>query len=209
MTEEDAINNLMAEVMGEEEVAPEPVVEKTPEKEPETKIDVAAIIKQATDAQQKLFDEKLKAMEAKMQPPQQEEQVDEEAMAIEQARQKLGMDMEAMAAAKQLAEQNKMRAAFEATEREFKREFPDVDMKEMGEWAQEVGMIDDLNSGDINRWRVVAGLMKRIALPKSSPDPITPSATKGTETSVWDKTKKGEEVPMVDLGEAILKSSMQ
>jgi hypothetical protein len=206
MTEEDAINNLMAEVMGEApaEEAPQ---EAPPAKEPETKIDVAAIIKQATDQQQKLFDEKLKAMEAKMQP-QQEEQIDEEAMQIEQARQKLGMDMEAMAAAKQLAEQNKMRAAFEATEREFKKEFPDVDMKEMGEWAQEVGMIGDLNSGDINRWRVVAGLMKRIAQPKGNPDPITPTATKGTETSVWDKTKKGEDVSMVDLGEAILQKSL-
>jgi len=207
MTEEDAINNLMAEVMGEAPAQEEAPMEEAPAKEPETKIDVAAIIKQATDQQQALFDEKLKAMEAKMQP-QQEEQIDEEAMQIEQARQKLGMDMEAMAAAKQLAEQNKMRAAFEATEREFKKEFPDVDMKEMGEWAQEVGMIDDLNSGDINRWRVVAGLMKRIAQPKSSPDPITPSATKGTETSVWDKTKKGEDVSMVDLGEAILQKSL-
>lgn len=205
-TEEEAISNLMSQVLGEEAPVEAPTEAPVEEPKEEVKFDVASIIKQATDAQQKLFDEKLSAMEAKLKP-QQAEAPDEEAMMIEDARRKIGLDMEAQEAARQMLEERKAREFFSATEREFKKEFPDVDLKEMGVWAQEVGMIDDLNTGDINRWRVVAGLMKRIAAPKGVPDPITPSATKGTETSVWEKQKKGEDVSDLEFGAQILKTS--
>lgn len=205
-TEEEAISNLMSQVLGDE-VAEEVPVEEVPAEAPkgaDAKIDVAAIIKQVTDQQQKLFDEKLKAMEAKMAPKEEAPQMNEEAMQIEEARRKLGLDMEAQEAARQMMEERKQREHFAQVEREFKREFPDIDLKEMGEWAEEVGMLEDLNSGDINRWKLVANLMKRIAAPKSEPDPITPSATRGAETSVWERQSKGEQVDDLEIGAAIL-----
>jgi len=206
MTETEAIDSLTAEIMGTAEPMAEEVVEETPQATPEEsmKIDVAKIFSEQTkmmNEQSKKIDELSKKLADKETPA----QPSEEEMMVEQARQKLGIDMQAMEAAKQLAEERKLAQMFDATQKEFKKEFPDVDMKEMGKWAEENGLLQMLNSGDINQWRVVGTAMKQIAKAVGTPDPITPTAQKGAETTVWDRKQKGENVSDTELAADVLK----
>lgn len=218
MTEEEkAIADLTNMVLGEKETQEEekaPVAESMEEtsaknaqaqqKEPDVKIDVAKIIAEQNKTmaeQQKKIDELSKKIE---EAPNKQEVNEEEAL-IQEARTKLGIDQERMQKLYQMQEEQERMDAFNAMVNDFKKANPDIDMKDMGKWAEENNLSQLLNSGDINQWNVVANAMRTISKATKKPDAITPSGQKGAETSVWERMDKGEKVDDIELGIDLLK----
>lgn len=213
-TEEQAINDLTSMIYGQETQGEAPAEEapatseepKAEAKEPETdiKIDVAKLFAEQTkiiQEQARKLEEMTKKQEEAPQAPSEEE------MMIEQARQKLGIDMQKQQELYKMAEKMKAQEELEAIVNTFKKEFPEVELKDMGEFAETNGLMDLLNSKDLNQWRVVAKAMRVVAKPVAKPDAITPTAQKGAETTVWDRMKKGEDVSDTEFGAALLKHS--
>lgn len=210
-TEEQAINDLTSMIYSQEgeapteaEEAPTPTEAPAKDAEAEIKIDVAKLFAEQTkiiQEQAKKLEEMTKKQEEATQP------LSEEDMMIEQARQKLGIDMQKQQELYKIAEEMRAQKELEVIINTFKKEFPEVELKDMGEFAETNDLMDLLNSRDLNQWRVVAKAMRVVAKPAAKPDAITPTAQKGAETTVWDRMKKGDEVSDTEFGAALLKHS--
>ena len=207
-TEEQAINDLTSMIYSQEapqgeapaeEAAPEPTTTEAPAKDPEAeiKIDVAKLFAEQT----KIIQEQAKKLEELTKQQEQPPVPTEEEMMIEQARQKIGMTQEMFEMAAKYKEQKELEGMI-AT---FKKSFPEIELKEMGEFAEANGMMNALNSKDINQWGLVAQAMRITAKPVAKPDSITPTAQKGAETTVWDRLKKREDVSDTEFGAELLK----
>ena len=215
MTEEEAINDLTNMVIGEApaEENKEPKAEENTEtpsqekgetpKEPDVKIDVAKIIH---DQQKMVADQnkKIAELESKMQDSPTDGQSEED-MLIQEAQQKLGIDQQKMQDLYKMQEQMAQQEAFNNMLTDFKKNNEDIDVNEMGKWAEDNNLTSMLNSGDVNQWNVVANAMRAVAKVTAKPDNITPSNQKGAEQTVWQKVDKGEKVDDIDLGIDILK----
>jgi len=215
MTEEEAVNDLTNMVLGEtpaeenkepksEENTETPSQEKeeTP-KEPDVKVDVAKIIH---DQQKMVADQnkKIAELESKMQDSPTDGQSEEDLL-IQEAQQKLGIDQQKMQDLYKMQEEMARAKEFDSRVSEFQKNNSDIDMKEMGKWAEDNNLTPMLNSGDINQWNVIANAMRAVAKAPNKPDPITPSSQKGAEQTIWQKVDKGEKVDDIDLGIDLLK----
>lgn len=206
-TEEQAINDLTEMIYSQEappsealvEEAPAPTPTEAPAKDPEAeiKIDVAKLFAEQT----KIIQEQAKKLEELTKQQEEPPMPTEEEMIIEQARQKMGITQEMLEMAAKYKEQKELEGMI-AT---FKKSFPEIELKEMGEFAEANGMMDALNSKDLNQWSVVAKAMRITAKPASKPDAITPTAQKGAETTVWERVKKGDNVSDTEWGAELLK----
>jgi len=210
---EELTNIVTGEEMPQEEIKEEaPPAEKevtpTPEpetaKEPDVKIDVAKIIseqaKQIADLQKNMQEKE----EAKKEEQMSEEDMAEQQM-IQEAQQKIGIDAQKQQELYKMLEQNQKQQAFNGMVNEFTQANPDVDLKELGEWAEKNNLSSLMNSGDINQWKVVADAMVNIAKVQTKPDNITPTAQQNSGVSVWEKMDKGEEVSQEELGMDLLR----
>ena len=208
--ETQAIDELTAMIMGEElppqpeeapaEETPAPAAQATPEAE--MKIDVAKLFAEQNKIvaeQQRKIEELMKEKEASREPT-------EEERMIAEAQQKLGIDMQKQQELYAMAEEFKKQKMFDGMVAEFKKEFPEIELKEMGEFANTNNLSNLLNSGDVNQWKVVATAMRLMAKPKQTPDAITPTAQKGAETTVWERLQKNEDVSDTEFGAALLKA---
>jgi len=210
MNEEQAIADLNSMIFGDEAPAEEPQAEapreEAPAKEPEAelKIDVAKLFAEQNKIvaeQQRKIEELMKAKEEAPAEP------SEEDMLVRQAQEKLGLDMQKQQQLYQMAEEYRMQKETEALVSQFKKEFPEIELKDMGKFAEENGMMDALNSRDLGMWGIVAKTMRMVSKPVDKPDAITPTAQKGAEVTVWDRMKKGESVSETEQGAALLKAA--
>ena len=208
MTEEEAINDLTSMITGNEEAPQEAQQEEAPAvveepKEADIKIDVSKIMAEQT----KLMSEQSKKIDAltKQMEEKDKEEPTEEELAIAEAQRKLGIDAQQQQKMQEfLAKQERMEA-FNAQLSQLQKEHPEIDPQKMAKFAEDNGLMDLLNSHDINQWRVVANTMKQVAKIVDKPDNIIPSAPKGAENSIWEKVDKGEKVDDIDLGIDLLK----
>lgn len=182
----------------------------------EVKIDVAEIIKRTMDEQSKRFEEKLGELAKKI-DKQEEKELSEEELMIQQAKEKLGLEelqkqqQEMYEMYQKQQQQLQMQEKLDKMEEEFTKANPNIKLKELDKWATENGLTEQMQlgfeSGNVAIWNVLADAMQKVAEVKNKPDPITPTASKGAETTVWERQKRGEEVSDIDIGADLLKTA--
>ncbi|AQW81373.1 hypothetical protein CPIN17260_1084 [Campylobacter pinnipediorum subsp. pinnipediorum] len=118
---------------------------------------------------------------------------DELAAQVEQMKQ---MQQEAI-----LKEQK--RQTFNKNLEQFSKDFPTIKPEDMGKWAETNGFLNFLGD-DYTGWKLVAQAMMNVATPKEKPDNIIGNTGSASESNVFEKIKKGEDVSNVDLGSALL-----
>ena len=206
MTEQEALDSLMSDLIGAEaqpEPAPEPTPEVVPQVKEEPKNDLPDI-KAMLENQSKMIEELKTKVESKPQekgelPP---EQMAEQEM-IRKAQEQLGItqlleQQKAQEAERQRAEQ------FKAEEKNFKQLHPEVNLEDLAQWAQGNGYEKVLGLGAVG-WSVIAKAMQAQSKPVSKPDPITPATSQGAEPSAFDRLQKGEKITPIEAGEDLLR----
>ena len=209
MTEQEALNELVNIVNGDEqvesetnEVAQEPQEQPAeqvaaPEEQKKEELNIEAI-KQA-------MAEALAAKEQPQEPAQ--PQLDPEKQALLDSlglgnldALKAQMDQISQAQAAQ-AEEARRQVVFDKNLAEFKKDYPTIRPDDLAEFAKAHGMSDLLGENYVG-WKAVAMGMINVA---KKPDEILSGSNASSELSAFDRAKKGENVSDVEYGAELLK----
>ena len=208
MTEQEALNELVSIVNGDEQIEPEtnevaqepqeqPVATEEPKKE---ELSIEAI-KQA-------MAEAMAAKEQTQEPAQ--PQLDPEKQALLESlglgnlsELKNQMDQISQAQVAQ-AEEARRQAVFDKNLAEFKKDYPTIRPDDLAEFAKAHGMSDLLGENYVG-WKAVAMGMINVAKSKEKPDEILSGSNASSELSAFDRAKKGENVSDVEYGAELLK----
>ena len=208
MTEQEALNELVSIVNGDEQIEPETnEVAQEPQEQPvateEPKKEELSIedIKQA-------MAEAMAAKEQTQEPAQ--PQLDPEKQALLESlglgnlsELKNQMDQISQAQAAQ-AEEARRQAVFDKNLAEFKKDYPTIRPDDLAEFAKAHGMSDLLGENYVG-WKAVAMGMINVAKSKEKPDEILSGSNASSELSAFDRAKKGENVSDVEYGAELLK----
>lgn len=213
MTEQEALNELVGIVNGNEqaepetnEVAEQPAEEaKTepataPEEPKKEELNIDAIKQALTGA---LAAKEQSAQEAKPQlEPEKQALLDSLGLGNLDAL-KAQMDQITQAQAAQ-AEEARRQAVFDKNLAEFKKDYPTIRPDDLAEFAKAHGMSDLLGENYVG-WKAVAMGMINVAKSKEKPDEILSGSNASSELSAFDRAKKGENVSDVEYGAELLK----
>lgn len=213
MTEQEALNELVGIVNGNEqaepetnEVAEQPAEEaKTepataPEELKKEELNIDAIKQALTEA---LAAKEQSAQEAKPQlEPEKQALLDSLGLGNLDAL-KAQMDQITQAQAAQ-AEEARRQAVFDKNLAEFKKDYPTIRPDDLAEFAKAHGMSDLLGENYVG-WKAVAMGMINVAKSKEKPDEILSGSNASSELSAFDRAKKGENVSDVEYGAELLK----
>nr|DAT12761.1 MAG TPA: hypothetical protein [Caudoviricetes sp.]DAX40635.1 MAG TPA: hypothetical protein [Caudoviricetes sp.] len=213
MTEQEALNELVGIVNGNEqaepetnEVAEQPAEEaKTepataPEEPKKEELNIDAIKQALTEA---LAAKEQSAQEAKPQlEPEKQALLDSLGLGNLDAL-KAQMDQITQAQAAQ-AEEARRQAVFDKNLAEFKKDYPTIRPDDLAEFAKAHGMSDLLGENYVG-WKAVAMGMINVAKSKEKPDEILSGSNASSELSAFDRAKKGENVSDVEYGAELLK----
>lgn len=219
MTEQEALNELVGIVNGNEqaepetnEVAEQPAEEaKTepataPEEPKKEELNIDAIKQTLTDKQaltEALAAKEQSAQEAKPQlEPEKQALLDSLGLGNLDAL-KAQMDQITQAQAAQ-AEEARRQAVFDKNLAEFKKDYPTIRPDDLAEFAKAHGMSDLLGENYVG-WKAVAMGMINVAKSKEKPDEILSGSNASSELSAFDRAKKGENVSDVEYGAELLK----
>lgn len=202
MTEQEALNELVSIVNGDDQVEPETnEVAQEPQEQP-TEQPVAT----EEPKKEELNIEAIKqAMATKEQP-----QLDPEKQALLDSlglgnldALKAQMDQISQAQAAQ-AEEARRQAVFDKNLAEFKKDYPTIRPDDLAQFAKAHGMSDLLGENYVG-WKAVAMGMINVAKSKEKPDEILSGSNASSELSAFDRAKKGENVSDVEYGAELLK----
>lgn len=213
MTEQEALNELVGIVNGNEQAEPEtnevaeqptegaktePVAEPEEPKKEELNIEA---IKQA-------MAEALAAKEQPQEPAQLQLAPEKQALLDSLGLGNLDalkaqMDQISQAQAAQ-AEEARRQAVFDKNLAEFKKDYPTIRPDDLAEFAKAHGMSDLLGENYVG-WKAVAMGMINVAKSKEKPDEILSGSNASSELSAFDRAKKGENVSDVEYGAELLK----
>nr|DAR67303.1 MAG TPA: hypothetical protein [Caudoviricetes sp.] len=213
MTEQEALNELVGIVNGNEqaepetnEVAEQPAEEaKTepataPEEPKKEELNIDAIKQALTEA---LAAKEQSAQETKPQlEPEKQALLDSLGLGNLDAL-KVQMDQITQAQAAQ-AEEARRQAVFDKNLAEFKKDYPTIRPDDLAEFAKAHGMSDLLGENYVG-WKAVAMGMINVAKSKEKPDEILSGSNASSELSAFDRAKKGENVSDVEYGAELLK----
>lgn len=213
MTEQEALNELVSIVNGNEQAEPETneVVEQPaeeakneqaaePEEPKKEELNIEAI-KQA-------MAEALAAKEQPQEPAQPQLAPEKQALLDSLGLGNLDalkaqMDQISQAQAAQ-AEEARRQAVFDKNLAEFKKDYPTIRPDDLAEFAKAHGMSDLLGENYVG-WKAVAMGMINVAKSKEKPDEILSGSNASSELSAFDRAKKGENVSDVEYGAELLK----
>ena len=213
MTEQEALNELVSIVNGDDQVEPETnevaeqpaegaktepaVVPDEPKKE---ELNIDAIKQALTEA---LAAKEQSAQETKPQlEPEKQALLDSLGLGNLDAL-KAQMDQITQAQAAQ-AEEARRQAVFDKNLAEFKKDYPTIRPDDLAEFAKAHGMSDLLGENYVG-WKAVAMGMINVAKSKEKPDEILSGSNASSELSAFDRAKKGENVSDVEYGAELLK----
>ena len=213
MTEQEALNELVGIVNGNEQAEPETneVAEQPAE---EAKAEPAAVSDEPKkeelniDAIKQALTEALAAKEQATQgakpqlEPEKQALLDSLGLGNLDAL-KAQMDQITQAQAAQ-AEEARRQAVFDKNLAEFKKDYPTIRPDDLAEFAKAHGMSDLLGENYVG-WKAVAMGMINVAKSKEKPDEILSGSNASSELSAFDRAKKGENVSDVEYGAELLK----
>ena len=213
MTEQEALNELVSIVNGDEQVEPEtnevaeqPAEEaKTepataPEEPKKEELNIDAIKQALTEA---LAAKEQSARETKPQlEPEKQALLDSLGLGNLDAL-KAQMDQITQAQAAQ-AEEARRQAVFDKNLAEFKKDYPTIRPDDLAQFAKAHGMSDLLGENYVG-WKAVAMGMINVAKSKEKADEILSGSNASSELSAFDRAKKGENVSDVEYGAELLK----
>ena len=213
MTEQEALNELVGIVNGNEQAEPETneVAEQPAEEaktEPATVSDEPKKEELNIDAIQQALTEALAAKEQSTQgakpqlEPEKQALLDSLGLGNLDAL-KAQMDQITQAQAAQ-AEEARRQAVFDKNLAEFKKDYPTIRPDDLAEFAKAHGMSDLLGENYVG-WKAVAMGMINVAKSKEKPDEILSGSNASSELSAFDRAKKGENVSDVEYGAELLK----
>lgn len=215
MTEQEALNELVSIVNGDEQVEPE-TNEAAQETQEQPKEQVAEQVAAEEPKKEELSIEAIKqamaeALAAKEQPQEPAQpQLDPEKQALLDSlglgnldALKAQMDQISKAQAAQ-AEEARRQAVFDKNLAEFKKDYPTIRPDDLAEFAKAHGMSDLLGENYVG-WKAVAMGMINVAKSKEKPDEILSGSNASSELSAFDRAKKGENVSDVEYGAELLK----
>nr|WP_315520099.1 HIT family hydrolase [uncultured Campylobacter sp.] len=215
MTEQEALNELVGIVNGDEQVEPE-TNEAAQETQEQPKEQVAEQVATQEPKKEELNIEAIKqamaeALAAKEQPQEPAHpQLDPEKQALLDSlglgnldALKAQMDQISKAQAAQ-AEEARRQAVFDKNLAEFKKDYPTIRPDDLAEFAKAHGMSDLLGENYVG-WKAVAMGMINVAKSKEKPDEILSGSNASSELSAFDRAKKGENVSDVEYGAELLK----
>ena len=213
MTEQEALNELVGIVNGNEQAEPETneVVEQPAEEaktEPVTVSDEPKKEELNIDAIKQALTEALAAKEQSTQgakpqlEPEKQALLDSLGLGNLDAL-KAQMDQITQAQAAQ-AEEARRQAVFDKNLAEFKKDYPTIRPDDLAEFAKAHGMSDLLGENYVG-WKAVAMGMINVAKSKEKPDEILSGSNASSELSAFDRAKKGENVSDVEYGAELLK----
>lgn len=213
MTEQEALNELVGIVNGNEQAEPETneVVEQPAEEaktEPVTVSDEPKKEELNIDAIKQALTEALAAKEQSTQgakpqlEPEKQALLDSLGLGNLDAL-KAQMDQITQAQAAQ-AEEARRQAVFDKNLAEFKKDYPTIRPDDLAEFAKAHGMSDLLGENYVG-WKAVAMGMINVAKSKEKPDEIISGSNASSELSAFDRAKKGENVSDVEYGAELLK----
>lgn len=213
MTEQEALNELVGIVNGNEQAEPETneVVEQPAEEaktEPATVSDEPKKEELNIDAIKQALTEALAAKEQSTQgakpqlEPEKQALLDSLGLGNLDAL-KAQMDQISQAQAAQ-AEEARRQAVFDKNLAEFKKDYPTIRPDDLAEFAKAHGMSDLLGENYVG-WKAVAMGMINVAKSKEKPDEILSGSNASSELSAFDRAKKGENVSDVEYGAELLK----
>ena len=213
MTEQEALNELVGIVNGNEQAEPETneVVEQPAEEaktEPATVSDEPKKEELNIDAIKQALTEALAAKEQSTQgakpqlEPEKQALLDSLGLGNLDAL-KAQMDQITQAQAAQ-AEEARRQAVFDKNLAEFKKDYPTIRPDDLAEFAKAHGMSDLLGENYVG-WKAVAMGMINVAKSKEKPDEILSGSNASSELSAFDRAKKGENVSDVEYGAELLK----
>ena len=213
MTEQEALNELVGIVNGNEQAEPETneVVEQPTEEaktEPATVSDEPKKEELNIDAIKQALTEALAAKEQSTQgvkpqlEPEKQALLDSLGLGNLDAL-KAQMDQITQAQAAQ-AEEARRQAVFDKNLAEFKKDYPTIRPDDLAEFAKAHGMSDLLGENYVG-WKAVAMGMINVAKSKEKPDEILSGSNASSELSAFDRAKKGENVSDVEYGAELLK----
>ena len=213
MTEQEALNELVGIVNGNEQAEPEtneaaeqPAEEaKTepaaePEEPKKEELNIEAIKQAMAEA---LAAKEQSTQGAKPQlEPEKQALLDSLGLGNLDAL-KAQMDQITQAQAAQ-AEEARRQAVFDKNLAEFKKDYPTIRPDDLAEFAKAHGMSDLLGENYVG-WKAVAMGMINVAKSKEEPDEILSGSNASSELSAFDRAKKGENVSDVEYGAELLK----
>lgn len=213
MTEQEALNELVGIVNGNEQAEPETneVAEQPAEEaktEPATVSDEPKKEELNIDAIKQALTEALAAKEQSTQgakpqlEPEKQALLDSLGLGNLDAL-KAQMDQITQAQAAQ-AEEARRQAVFDKNLAEFKKDYPTIRPDDLAEFAKAHGMSDLLGENYVG-WKAVAMGMINVAKSKEKPDEILSGSNASSELSAFDRAKKGENVSDVEYGAELLK----
>lgn len=182
MTEQEALNELVSIVNGDEQVEPETnEVAQEPQEQPAEQPQEPAQPQLAPEKQALLDSLGLGNLDAL----------------------KAQMDQISQAQAAQ-AEEARRQAVFDKNLAEFKKDYPTIRPDDLAQFAKAHGMSDLLGENYVG-WKAVAMGMINVAKSKEKPDEILSGSNASSELSAFDRAKKGENVSDVEYGAELLK----
>jgi len=217
INEEEAQADLMNMIgLGEqpmEEVAEEPqeaIAEQTPvEQVAQPQVDTETLLNAINTMGARLQEMEMRLSQPQMpQAPQPEQPPMLDQATRQQAQRELGLDAMQEQLNKQQAfyDEQQAKIAFNNAWNDFTKTHPNVTQQELYNWAVGNKLADLVATP--NGWEVLYKAMQFQAQPKSSPDPITPIAkSNNNENSAFERKKRGEEVPEIELGMELLNMS--
>ena len=213
MTEQEALNELVSIVNGDDQVEPETneVAEQPAEEaktEPATVSDEPKKEELNIDAIKQALTEALAAKEQSTQGAQPQLAPEKQALLDSLGLGNLDalkaqMDQISQAQAAQ-AEEARRQAVFDKNLAEFKKDYPTIRPDDLAEFAKAHGMSDLLGENYVG-WKAVAMGMINVAKSKEKPDEILSGSNASSELSAFDRAKKGENVSDVEYGAELLK----
>nr|DAN56853.1 MAG TPA: hypothetical protein [Caudoviricetes sp.] len=212
MTEQEALNELVGIVNGDEQAEPETnEVAEEPQEQPVEQAAVAQEPKKEELSIEAIKQAMAEAMAAKEQPqepaqppldPEKQALLDSLGLGNLDAL-KAQMDQISQAQAAQ-AEEARRQAVFDKNLAEFKKDYPTIRPDDLAEFAKAHGMSDLLGENYVG-WKAVAMGMINVAKSKEKPDEILSGSNASSELSAFDRAKKGENVSDVEYGAELLK----
>lgn len=213
MTEQEALNELVGIVNGNEQAEPETneVAEQPAEEaktEPATAPEEPKKEELNIEAIKQAMAEALAAKEQPQEPAQPQLAPEKQALLDSLGLGNLDalkaqMDQISQAQAAQ-AEEARRQAVFDKNLAEFKKDYPTIRPDDLAEFAKAHGMSDLLGENYVG-WKAVAMGMINVAKSKEKPDEIISGSNASSELSAFDRAKKGENVSDVEYGAELLK----
>lgn len=201
MTEQEAVESLAQNFLGEETPQEAPQGEAQPQPQTEdSSFDVRALLEAQNSKIDKLSEEIRAGGKKETEKENRPQMSPEEQTLIQQVQEQMGIDQ-----LKQQQAELMEQLVFEREWKKFEKAHPEVTKEELGKWAEENDFAQYLS--EPSGWDLIRRAMGAQAQPNEKPDQIIPQTPKGAGVSAFDRLKRGEEVKGYELGMEIIEAS--